>query len=152
MQKHVVFGILVIVLAAGHGCGARTSPARQGDVDANATAAALVEFRERIENYMDLRDDVVDEVRPAEITPDPAVIRAREDALAQRIRSRRAQAKHGDIFTPDVRVVFRRLLRPELKGEDGADVRAKLSDDAPAPGAVPVEVNAKYPAGVPVAT
>ena len=45
--------------------------------------------------------------------------------------------------------MFRRLLAPELKGEDGRDAKAVLKDDAPAPGSVPFKVNAKYPENQP---
>ena len=151
MRKLLTFGIVGVVLVSAQACGATSSRALPGAPAVNPRAAALLEFSERIENYMDLRDDIVDEVMPAETTADPALIRGREDALAQRIRTRRANARHGDIFTPDVRVVFRRLLRPQLKSDDRSDILAKLDDDAPAPGAVPVEVNAKYPAGLPMA-
>lgn len=153
-MRNVLFsGLFTIFALIEQGCGATTgSLARRVDGDVNATAATLVEFRQRVERYMDLREDVVDEVGEAAVTSDPAVIWAREQALAARIRARRANAKHGDIFTPETRTLFRRLLRPELKGEQGEDIRAKLQDDAPAPGAVPLEVNATYPAGLPYPT
>ena len=61
------------------------------------------------------------------------------------MQAARVDAKQGDIFTPAIRPVFRRLLAPELKGEDGRDAKAVLKDDAPAPGTVPFKVNAKYP-------
>ncbi len=51
-----------------------------------------------------------------------------------------------------MRPVFRRLLAPELKGEDGRDAKAVLKDDAPAPGTVPFKVNAKYPENQPLPT
>jgi hypothetical protein len=121
-------------------------------LEASTTDAALAEFRKRIAGYMELREEVVDAAGEAEVTRDPAVISAREKVLADRIRARRANARHGDIFTPAIREAIRRLLRPELKGEQGRDIHAKLDDDAPAPGAVPIEVNAKYPAGVPMPT
>jgi hypothetical protein len=135
------------------GCGAiTTSLSGRGDAEVNATAVALAEFRERVDEYMELRADVVEKVGEAELTDDPAVIWAREQALAQRIRARCAGAKHGDIFTPEIRVVFRRLLKPELQGEQGQDVRFKLQDDAPAPDAITLEVNARYPSGLPFPT
>ena len=64
----------------------------------------------------------------------------------------RTAATHGDIFLPEIRVYFRQLLAPEFEGEDGRDIRAKLQDDAPAPDAVPLEVNAIYPSGTPLPT
>ena len=153
MHTVLFSGLFAIFVLIEQGCGATTgSLSRRDNDDVNATAATLVEFRQRVEKYMDLREDVIEEVGEAEVTGDPALIRAREEALASRIRARRANAKHGDIFTPDTRTLLRRLLRPELKGEQGQDIRAKLQDDAPAPGAVPLEVNAKYPAGLPYPT
>jgi hypothetical protein len=63
-------------------------------------------------------DDIKDEVGDPESTSHPAEIRARETALATRIQSRRAEAKHGDIFTLAIRTVFRRLLAPHARGID----------------------------------
>ena len=79
-------------------------------------------------------------------------INAQKTALAAKIQAARADAKQGDIFTPEIRPVFRRLLAPELKGEDGRDAKAILKDDAPAPGTVPFKVNAKYPENQPKPT
>jgi hypothetical protein len=115
-------------------------------------AALLADFRDRIDLYMEVRDDAADETPEIESSIDPAQIRRARDELASGIRTRRAAAKHGDIFSVEIRALFRRLLAPEFKGEDGRDIRAKLQDDAPAPGAVPLEINASYPAGLPVPT
>jgi hypothetical protein len=68
------------------------------------------------------------------------------------MQSARAGAQHGDIFTPAIRPVFRRLLAPELKGQDGRETKATIQDDAPEPGTVPFKVNATYPDGQPVPT
>jgi hypothetical protein len=48
--------------------------------------------------------------------------------------------------------LFRRLLSRQAAGPYGGELKSTLQEDAPAPGAVPLEVNAKYPAGVPFAT
>jgi len=112
----------------------------------------LLDFQNRIEHYMDLRRDATDDVPDAEITVDPARLRAREDALAARIRVLRATEQPGDIFTLEIRRLFRQLLTPVLTGEHLDDIRDVLMEDAPAPGAVPIEINAKYPAGLPYPT
>ena len=101
---------------------------------------------------MELRDDLADEVGDAEVTRNPGDILNRENALSARIRAHRVRAKHGDIFTPEIRAAFRRLLQPEVVGTSGADLRSTIEQDAPAPGAVEVAVNSKYPAGVPFST
>ena len=65
-------------------------------------------------------------------------------------RAARTTAKQGDIFTPEIAAKFRRLLNPELKGDDGRDAKAIIKDDAPTN--VTFKVNAKYPEGASVPT
>ena len=137
----------VLLMVAVVGCAGRTPASR-----VNPDAALLADFRSRIDQYMELREDAVDVVPEAEVVKDAGKLRAREQALAARIRALRANAKHGDVLTPTIRAHFRELLAPELTGKQGRDARALLQEDAPAPGAVPLEVNAKYPAGLPIPT
>ena len=118
----------------------------------NPKAAVLADFNKRVEEYADLHKQLAKGNAEQKETADPAKLNAAQAALAAKIQSARANAKHGDIFTPEVRPVFRRLLAPELKGEDGRDAKAILKDDAPAPGTVPFKVNAKYPDSQPKPT
>ena len=85
-------------------------------------------------------------------TSDPAKINAAQDALAQNIRDARKDARAGEIFTPEIRQLFRRLMYPELKGADGADTKEAIKEDAPAPGSVAIKVNATYPENQPLPT
>jgi hypothetical protein len=116
----------------------------------NADAAVLQDFTRRIDAYMKLRKDAVKGAPALKETTDAAKIKASQDAMAVQIRAARADAKHGDIFTSEITAKFRRLLSPELKGEDGRDAKAVIKDDAPTN--VPFKVNAKYPDGAPVPT
>ena len=122
------------------------------DPAVNAHAAALAEFKVRVDAYADLHAKLAKGTAKLAQTEDPAKISAAKAALAAKIQAARAGAKHGEIFTPAVRPVFKRLLAPELKGEDGRDAKAVLKDDAPAPGTVPFKVNAKYPENQPLPT
>ena len=123
------------------------------DPKVNPDAKMMADFEARVEKYVDLHKQLAkgDAKAPKE-TPDPAEIAAAKTALAAKIQAARSGAKHGDIFTPEIREVFRRLLAPELKGEDGRDAKELLKDDAPAPGTVPFKVNAKYPENQPIPT
>jgi hypothetical protein len=120
------------------------------DPAVNPDAAVMAEFKARVETYTDLHKKLAKGEAAQKENSDPARIADAKAALAAKIQAARAGAKHGDIFTPAVRPVFRRLLAPELKGEDGRDAKAVLKDDAPAPGTVPFKVNAKYPEGQPL--
>ena len=115
----------------------------------NPDAAALAEFKSRVDAYADMHKTLAQgEARP-EKAASPAKINTTKATLAARVQATRVNAKQGDIFTPAVRPVFRRLLAPELKGEDGHDAKAVLKDDAPAPGTVAFKVNAKFPENQP---
>ena len=113
----------------------------------------LVErFRDRINAYMALRMRAVEVTGSLEPAADAGALTAQRQALGAEIRRRRADAKHGDIFTPEIRRRFRELLAPVFEGERSEDVRFRLNDDAPDVDAVPLEVNARYPAGLPFPT
>jgi hypothetical protein len=112
----------------------------------------MAEFKARVDEYAKLHERLAKGNAEPRETADPAKLNAASSTLAARIQAARKDAKQGDIFTPAVRPVFRRLLAPELKGEEGREAKAALKDDAPAPGTVPFKVNAKYPDGQPLPT
>jgi hypothetical protein len=86
-------------------------------------------------------------------TSDAGKIKATQDALAARIQAARKDAKPGDIFTPDVRNLFRRLMYPELKGPTADETKQaiKLEEGTPAKSQV-LKVNGRYPEGSPLPT
>jgi hypothetical protein len=118
----------------------------------NVSAAILEDFNERIGQYMDVRKRASKDAEPLKETDDPARITEAQDSRMAAIRALRVDAKPGDIFTAEIRHTFRQLLAPELKGQAGRDTKQVIKDDAPAPGAVPLKVNARYPEGAPLPT
>lgn len=123
--------------------GASKPVAAKPDQKANADAIALQDFKKRVDGYVSLHKKVAKDVPPMKPTENPAEIAAAKDALANGIREARAGARAGDIFTPEVRAAFRKILRPELKGEDGKHAKEILEDDAPT--GVKLQANSKYP-------
>jgi hypothetical protein len=113
----------------------------------NPDAQALIDFRDRVDQYIALRNKADDAAPPLEKTADSEKIHAAQLALATRVRAARPSAKHGDIFTPAVAAVFRRALRPEAKEEGTKD--AILKEDNPA---FPLKVNDAYPDKEPLST
>ena len=165
------FSWLVLVGMLATGCGAataqRTTSAAQTPAEAaqkagaiktstdpavNPNAAVMAEFKARVDTYAALHKDLAKGPAKQKEDTNAEQINAQRTALVAKIQAARATAKHGDIFSPEIRAVFRRLLAPELKGEDGRDAKAVLKDDAPAPGTVPFRVNAKYPENQPKPT
>ena len=118
------------------------------DPQVNRSAQLLQEFNERLDKYISMRKSADDKVPPQRQTEDSAEIKAAQDGLAQRIRALNANAKHGDIFTPDISAHFKRLLRPEVT--EKATKEAIQEDN---PGSVPyLKVNAVYPDKEPLST
>ncbi len=80
---------------------------------------------------------------------------ATQRALARAIAAKRAKAKPGDVFRPEVQPVLRRLIAEQLEGPDALDARRTLLEGDPDDGKpvpVLVRVNAEYPPGAPRST
>ena len=159
---------LLLVAILGAGCGPtsaeRSTPASQTPAEAaqkagelktstdpavNPNAAVMADFKARVEKYAELHKDLAKGSAKQKEDTSAEQINKQKDALTAKIQAARAGAKQGDIFSPEMRPVFRRLLAPELKGEEGRDAKAIIKDDAPAPGTVAFKVNAKYPENQP---
>ena len=115
-------------------------------------AEMLVDFKKRIDAYMELHNKLEKEAPPLKETKDPAKIKASQDVLAMKIREARKDAKQGDIFTPEIRQLFRRLMYPEVKGPDGRETKAAITEESHELKAVPLKVNAQYPDNAPLMT
>ena len=116
----------------------------------NADAKTLQDFQSRIAQYQDVQKSAAKKGPKLKETGDPAKITAAQEAIASNIRSARKDARQGDIFSPEIRQLFRRLMYPELKGSEGAETKETIKEDAPA--AVRMVVNAKYPSEQPLPT
>jgi hypothetical protein len=116
----------------------------------NADALLLLHLKQRIDKYMELHNRLEKKGPALKRTDEPAKVKASQDALAGAIRAERAGAKQGDIFTPEVAQLLRRLLAPEVKGKEGAETKKTLKEDAPAP--MRLKVNASYPEGAALPT
>lgn len=132
------------------GCACTPSAGQQGRPAVNADAQVIQDFQKRIAEYRDLHGKVEKGPARQKETEDPAEIKARQEALAAKIRAARTGARAGDIFTPEIRQLFRRLMYPEVKGPEGKETKQAIKDDAPK--AITLKVNASYPEGAPLPT
>jgi hypothetical protein len=122
------------------------------DPAVNPNATVMADFKARVEKYAELHKDLAKGAAKQKEDVSAEQISAQKAALAAKIQAARAGARQGDLFVPEARQAFRRLLAPEMKGEDGRDAKAIIKDDAPAPGTVAFKVNAKYPENQPKPT
>jgi hypothetical protein len=144
--------VLCVLPSADAYAAGQTKPPRDAKSDdrANPDALVLADFKKRIDAYLELHGDVDKGTAEAKETNHPSEIRSAQQTLAKRIRAARANAKHGDIFTPEIRTAFRRLMYPETVGTSGRRTKEAIEEDAPA--AVPLKVNAQYPEGAALPT
>ncbi|MEO7275433.1 MAG: hypothetical protein ABIX28_00170 [Vicinamibacterales bacterium] len=134
---------------------ARLTPVRlpvaaqdDGGQRVNRDAKVMAEFEERVKAYSTLHRELEATIPslPREATPQQ--INSHQMALAALIAKTRAKASVGDLFTKDVRALFRRYLARVFQGPQGRDLRASIMDDNP--GRLRLHINARYPESIPV--
>ena len=123
------------------------APAAQAVVSADP--ATLEDFTRRLDAYVDVQRRLAKDSPTLKETNNPGDITAAQDSLAAKIRAARHDARRGDIFTPEVTTLFRRLMYPELTGPEGRETKANISDEE---AKVRLAVNARYPATEPLQT
>lgn len=107
-------------------------------------------FDSRVEQYVQLHRRLERLVPPPIVTSDPYRLFVSRWALAREIRRERSFARQGEIFSPEVAVMFRRIVERTLR-EDRVDWAVFLEQDGMTL-PIEVEVNGNYPAGGPVST
>ena len=110
---------------------------------ATPTEAKLIaDFEARVQAYHDLRDKVDEGKARQTQTKDPEKMEAQRRALAANVQKARAGAKPGDVFTPEIQPLIKRLLKPAVKGPEGKENTKTIMDEKPI---VELKVNAPYP-------
>lgn len=154
-RKTVLVAWLVPIVACGGphkdtAGGTPTTPAAPAaKAVVHADPAALEDFTRRLDEYVSLQRDLAKQSPKLKQTNNPGEITEAQDVLAVKIRAARQHARRGDIFTPEVTSLFRRLMYPELTGPDGRETRSNLDDEK---ANLRLQVNARYPASEPLQT
>lgn len=114
----------------------------------NPDAAAVAQFMDRVNAYVAVHQKFE---REAPTLPDeatPQQIDQTQRALAAKIQSARAGARRGDIFTPEMTGVVKRLLTRVLAGPEGRRVRSSIMDENVK--FIALKVNQRYPDAIPL--
>jgi hypothetical protein len=128
--------------------GCKDKPKRP---EANPTNAVFDDFAKRVDSYVKLRKPLTDSIGELDPTKSQAEITTRATRLANAIIAARAQAKPGDIFTPEIATVLATLIKQEYsrRSEPVQETREDQQDELP--DFVP-HVNQVYPTTYPLAT
>ena len=117
-------------------------------VDHNQQVAA--EFLKSVREYVLLHQKVEATLPDRARNTTPASIDEHERTLTRLIAKARVRAAQGDIFSKAARALFRQQIARALRGPGGARIRESILDDNP--GIVRLDINARYPDGLPLST
>ncbi len=105
------------------------------------------DFENRVSHYLEeRRKQAGTSPKP---TSSPEKLDDAQQTLAQKSKDARAEAEHGDVFSPEITAYFRRQIKSALAGPQGAKIRASLHHAEPVHG-VPLRVNQVYPNKAPL--
>jgi hypothetical protein len=116
----------------------------------NPDAQLMVEFNERVKEYVDLHRKLEKTLPPLPNETTPEMIDEHQRALERLIQRARTNAKLGDVFTKNTRALFRRNLARVFAGAQGEKLKASIMDENPGP--IRLTVNGRYPDAVPLPT
>jgi hypothetical protein len=106
----------------------------------------VADLGRRVAKYIDLRKKAGDSPKPAK---EPAKLAESRKQIADKVVTERADAKPGEVFTPEIAAYFKRQIAQTFAGSEGAKIRASLRRAEPVHG-VAFKVNGAYPQGVPL--
>jgi hypothetical protein len=117
----------------------------------NSAAATIADFNKRVADYVALHRKLEAKLPTLAKQTTPQEMDTHERAFAELIQAARGNARQGDIFTPYMQAVVRRVLAPVFTGRAGEQIKSEITDKE-YKGSVKLVVNARYPDDVPVST
>ena len=91
----------------------------------------MVDFKKRVDAYLELRRAVASKLPEVKETGDPAKISDREKALGKAIAMARAKAKAGDVFGPEMSRHLQHILAEDWNSRSAADRKAIFEEIPP---------------------
>jgi len=165
VRPRLRYPLLLLAALSLPGCAARQpEPSLVPPMDVDMEQRVLREFYEEIQEYVRLRQKVVEKVpRPK---PDASAdeVGAWEKAMTDTIIAYRKEAKQGEIFDRKVEAAFRRVIAREIAGPEGPNILKDMRSGNPKVEGVPktsnprqevmtpavvLSVNGRYPQGAP---
>ena len=114
-------------------------------------ASVIADFNARLGHYVKTQRSLL-KLSPISEDATAAQIKARQETLAVQLYAIRPNAKQGDIFTPQVAVLFKRLMKPEVNGPQAKETKQALSEEDGETAQINLKVNAPWPASEPLTT
>jgi hypothetical protein len=132
---------LLLLAFVASGCFLRHKPSLVPPMSVDMEKRQLDEFYDEIQDYVRLRRKVVDRVTPLPPEATAEAIAIHQKAMTDAIVAYRKKARQGEIFEPDIETAFRRIIRRELEGREGAAMLQELRSGNPKVEGVPKASN-----------
>ena len=127
------------------------SPARTAaQVKVNEDARLSADFVARVKAYVDLHNKLEGTLPHLPDKPTPDQLNTHQRALGRLIAQARVGAGQGALLSRDTRAYLRRQIVRALATPEGPSLRSSILDENP--GRIQLQVNGRYPDGVPFAT
>jgi hypothetical protein len=162
MQRLSAFLVLLALAAPASVAGqarrsaakAKPKPAPVAAPDAARDARLFAEFGQRVAQYVELHREAKKGLPTLQDDTSPNAIAAHQKALAERIAALRAQARQGELFTPQLQPALRGILHREFKRHPPAREAVKEENPQAETPAAPVtlRVNGPYNAAASLST
>ena len=152
MTPSVLFFAVTLVAAAVRveGTPAAAASVRQ-EAPVNADAHTMAEFTKRIEAYTALHKKIESSLPKLPDKATPTQIDTNQRAFAAQLAAARTGARQGDLFTPEMQMLVRKLMTGLFKTSAArGQLRESVMDENPVN--VKVAVNGRYPDAVPLST
>jgi hypothetical protein len=147
MQVTVFSRAAVVLMLAANTLPAQNTVLQDrstGQISANQDSLTIQDFGKRVDQYAKLRKSAQAGLSAPKSGSSAAEVKQYQVSLAQNIRAGRTQAKPGDVFSPPVALLFRKLIATPFQSGDGSKIRASLRHAEPVRG-LKLEVNGEYP-------
>jgi hypothetical protein len=139
--------IVVALLLGSHVAAAQsTAPPK---VEVRDSKPIEADFSRRVDDYVKLHKQLEAMLPklPKEATPQQ--IDQEQRALLQLVARARANARPGDLFTPDMQTIIKQRFAVIFQGRRGQETKKYIHDE---PHPVTPEINKRYPDNVPLST
>ena len=130
----IVSGTVVATLALGGAYAADVppNPIPRSDIGLSTSERrAANDFESRVKEYRALEKKLAATLPKLPKRATPAQVDENQRALGGLIKSERAGAKRGELLTPAMEALVKRILAEVLGGPDGKTIKASIMDENP---------------------
>jgi hypothetical protein len=118
----------------------------------NPDAATIADFKKRVDDYVALHKKLEDTLPHLPKDANPTQLDQHQRALQKLMQTNRAGAKQGDLFTPAMQKIVRKLLGEVFRSKGGAQLKKEILEEWGERQHATLAVNARYPDSVPLST